>query len=79
MFRALCRSSSGTSTVFEPLVYIRLRRPPLVLSECLITFLELVVISTKFHPPSYSASLIIPVVLRPKDVFSTTGMLFFCL
>jgi hypothetical protein len=32
-FRALCRSSSGTSTVFEPLVYKRLRRPPLVLSE----------------------------------------------
>jgi hypothetical protein len=32
MFQALCRSSSGTSTAFEPLVYIRLRRPPLVLS-----------------------------------------------
>jgi hypothetical protein len=33
MFRALCRSSSGTSTVLEPLVYKHLWRPPVVPPE----------------------------------------------
>jgi hypothetical protein len=33
MLRALCRSSSGTSTVLVPLVYKHLWRPPMVPSE----------------------------------------------
>jgi hypothetical protein len=33
MFRALCRSSSGILTVFEPLVYKYLWGPPVLPSE----------------------------------------------
>jgi hypothetical protein len=47
MFRVLCRSSSGTSTVFEPLVYKRLRTPPLVLSEWELTRVSCVVLLLK--------------------------------